>query len=99
LYFSRSPIPYAQHPEDVLGQARGHIGIYGYHRSVLEQLTAAPVAVLEKLERLEQLRAMAQGIPIWVLEAAQAPIGIDTPEDLEAARKRLLELGDEAFPG
>ena len=99
LYFSRSPIPYAQNPEDVLGLARGHIGIYGYHRTVLEKLTAAPVAELEKLERLEQLRAMAQGIPIWVLEAQEAPIGIDTPEDLEAARKRLQELGDDAFPG
>ncbi|MBT6492317.1 MAG: 3-deoxy-manno-octulosonate cytidylyltransferase [Deltaproteobacteria bacterium] len=99
LYFSRSPIPYAQNPEDVLGLARGHIGIYGYHRIVLEKLTAAPVAELEKLERLEQLRAMAQGIPIWVLEAQEAPIGIDTPEDLEAARKRLQELGDDAFPG
>lgn len=98
LYFSRSPIPYAQNPEDALGQARGHIGIYGYHRTVLEKLTAAPVAALEKLERLEQLRAMAQGIPIWVIEAQEAPIGIDTPDDLEAARKRLQDLGEAAFP-
>ena len=79
--------------------ARGHIGIYGYHRDVLKRMAGAPVALLEKLERLEQLRAMSLGIPIWALEAAQAPIGIDTPEDLDEARKRFQELGEAAFPG
>ena len=99
LYFSRSPIPYSANLKDALGMARGHIGIYGYHRDVLKRIAGAPVAVLEKLERLEQLRAMSLGIPIWALEAAQAPIGIDTPEDLDAARKRFQDLGEAAFPG
>ncbi len=99
LYFSRSAIPYSVNQEEALTLARGHIGIYGYHRDVLERMTQAPVATLEKLERLEQLRAMSLGIPIWALEAAHAPIGVDTPEDLEAARKRLQDLGDAAFPG
>ena len=98
LYFSRSPIPYARDLEQVVGLARGHVGIYGYHRQTLEQLTKAPVADLEKAERLEQLRAMALGIPIWVLGAARAPIGIDTPEDLEQARERVAKEGDAAFP-
>ena len=99
LYFSRSPIPYAQNPEDALGQARGHIGVYGYHRDTLKRLTESPLATLEKIERLEQLRAMAIGIPIWVFEAQAAPIGIDTPEDLERAQQLVKELGEDAFPG
>ncbi|MBT6434541.1 MAG: 3-deoxy-manno-octulosonate cytidylyltransferase [Deltaproteobacteria bacterium] len=98
LYFSRSAIPYAQDIQNVIGIARGHVGIYGYHSKTLERLTHAPVAVLENLERLEQLRAMSLGIPIWVMNSAAAPIGIDTPEDLEEARLRVNKHGERAFP-
>lgn len=99
LYFSRSPIPFSHAGEDALTLARGHMGIYGYHREILKKMTDAPPAPLELAERLEQLRAMSIGIPIYVTEASGAPMGIDTPADLAEARERVQELGSEAFPG
>jgi 3-deoxy-manno-octulosonate cytidylyltransferase (CMP-KDO synthetase) len=99
LYFSRAPIPFAHPSEDALPLARGHMGIYGYHRDILRKMTEAPPAALEIAERLEQLRAMSIGIPIWVAQASGTPMGIDTPADLEEARERVQELGSAAFPG
>ena len=81
LYFSRSPIP---HSEDANDYFR-HIGLYAYRVDILNKLTAFPIAQYEQLERLEQLRALAFGIKIYVaVSDFSIPPGIDTLEDLEA---------------
>lgn len=86
LYFSRSPIP---HGETARPVAYKHIGLYGYRRDFLSQLTDLPVGPLETEERLEQLRVLENGYKIKVIETDRDTIGIDTPEDLERARRRL----------
>jgi 3-deoxy-manno-octulosonate cytidylyltransferase (CMP-KDO synthetase) len=99
LYFSRAPIPWdrdgaAAHPasRDRHRGARRHLGVYAYRVSALAALAAAPPAVLEIRERLEQLRALAMGLAIAVADAVEAPgPGVDTPEDL--ARVEALLRG------
>jgi 3-deoxy-manno-octulosonate cytidylyltransferase (CMP-KDO synthetase) len=79
LYFTRSTL----HGE---GPVWRHIGIYGYRRPALERFNAAPPSPLERREKLEQLRALELGLSIWAAIAERAPISVDTPADLEAAR-------------
>lgn len=79
LYFTRSTL-YGDAP------VWRHIGIYGYRRRALERFNAAPPSPLEKREKLEQLRALELGLSIWAAVAEAAPISVDTPADLEAAR-------------
>ncbi len=79
LYFTRSTL----HGE---GPVLRHIGIYGYRRVALERFNAAPPSPLERREKLEQLRALELGLSIWAMVADKAPISVDTPADLEAAR-------------
>jgi 3-deoxy-manno-octulosonate cytidylyltransferase (CMP-KDO synthetase) len=74
-----------------------HVGIYGYRREALERFNAAPPSPLERREGLEQLRALELGMTIWAAAIDAAPISVDTPADLAAARAhagRLTE-GDE----
>ena len=87
-YFSRQLIPYQGEASSPLGFR--HLGVYLYHRRALELFTQASVTPLEKQERLEQLRALALGIPIYMHTIAKASIGIDTPEDLIRAEHALL---------
>jgi len=86
LYFSRSPIPYSRNREtDELARATAlrHHGIYGYRCAVLRRLVTAPPSVLERCERLEQLRALELGMRIKVGQPAQRPgPGVDTEADL-----------------
>jgi len=82
LYFTRSTL-YGD------GPVWRHIGIYGYRREALHRFAAAPPSPLERREKLEQLRAMELGLSIWAAVADGAPISVDTPEDLEAARTAL----------
>ncbi len=88
LYFSRSPIPYCRAPArfDFFWQ---HLGIYAFARQTLLDFCALPQHPLEKAESLEQLRALGHGLPILTAEALHPALGIDTPEDLEAARARF----------
>lgn len=79
LYFTRSTL----HGE---GPVWRHIGIYGYRRLALERFNAAPPSALERREKLEQLRALELGLSIWAAVADKAPISVDTPADLAAAR-------------
>jgi 3-deoxy-manno-octulosonate cytidylyltransferase (CMP-KDO synthetase) len=79
LYFTRSTL-YGD------GPVWRHIGIYGYRRAALEAFNAAPPSPLERREKLEQLRAMELGLQIWAAVADAAPISVDNPADLEAAR-------------
>jgi 3-deoxy-manno-octulosonate cytidylyltransferase (CMP-KDO synthetase) len=85
LYFTRSTL-YGDQP------VWRHIGIYGYRRAALERFNAAPPSPLEQREKLEQLRALELGLSIWAATAEAAPISVDTPADLEQARRHAKEL-------
>ena len=88
LYFSRSPIPFSRGAA-LPAPARAHVGLYVYRRETLLKLAAMPVAPLEIVESLEQLRALAHGVRIRVVETAHAAAGVDTPEDLERVRQMM----------
>jgi 3-deoxy-manno-octulosonate cytidylyltransferase (CMP-KDO synthetase) len=90
LYFSRALIP---HPRNI-GESSvfGHIGIYGYRKEFLLELTRMAPTPLEKTESLEQLRALENGYRIKVVETAAtdySPLSVDTREDLARARELL----------
>lgn len=101
LYFSRAPIPW---PRDAFAHSREtlppggpwlrHIGIYGYRAGFLKQFAALPPSPLERIESLEQLRALEAGHRIAVaITPAAFPPGIDTPEDLERAERHFAATG------
>ena len=92
LYFSRAPIPHR--PDGGAAGAYRHLGLYAYRRSFLLEITASPPGLLEQMERLEQLRVLEAGRRIRVLDAVGFSVGVDTPADLELAR-RLLDHGGE----
>ncbi len=85
LYFTRSHL-YGE------GPIWRHIGIYGYRRLALERFCAAPPSPLERREKLEQLRAMELGLSLWAAIADTAPISVDNPADLAAARAHAETL-------
>lgn len=87
LYFSRSLIPFPRSYDRFA--PRKHLGVYGYRRETLLQLLDLPACDLEKIESLEQLRALYHGIKIRVLPAARDSIGVDTHADLERVREEL----------
>ncbi|MGE0442970.1 MAG: 3-deoxy-manno-octulosonate cytidylyltransferase [Gemmatimonadales bacterium] len=89
LYFSRAPIPHRRDPAETgEGLYWQHLGVYAYSRPALGEWVAAPPTVLERAERLEQLRALELGLSIGVAHLARpAPPGIDTAEDLERAER------------
>lgn len=106
LYFSRAAIPWyrdslAEHDvatiEAILSESKEvqkHIGIYAYRVSLLKEFVTWPMSSLEQIEKLEQLRVMANGKRIHVQESLKAvPVGIDTPEDLEEARAYFAKEG------
>ncbi len=86
LYFSRAPIPYGRDVSAV-DAARVHVGLYVYRRPTLLRLAALAPGSLERLEALEQLRALENGIGIHVVETAFASAEVNTPEDLERVRQ------------
>lgn len=93
MYFSRSVIPYVRGKEEAEWPQSfdflKHIGMYAYKRSILKEVTSLPQSPLEIAESLEQLRWLQNGYKIKVGETTQETIGIDTPEDLAEAIKRL----------
>lgn len=89
LYFSRRTIPYLRDAANAGAGERmaafpflKHLGIYGYRRETLLRLVAFPVSALEAAEKLEQLRALENGIGIAVERVARESVGVDTPEDV-----------------
>ena len=88
LYFSRSMIPYLREGGTDM-PVYLHWGIYAYRREVLERFVKLPTGKLENCEKLEQLRALENGIPIQVLFSDLESVGVDTPEDLARAEARL----------
>jgi len=90
LYFSRAAIPFrAPHSEIWVPEYYKHIGIYSYRRDVLLSLAGMEQTELEKIEKLEQLRALENGLKIKVKETFLETFGVDTPEDLERVEKCL----------
>jgi 3-deoxy-manno-octulosonate cytidylyltransferase (CMP-KDO synthetase) len=90
LYFSRAPIPAVAQGADVAPQASRHIGLYAYRVRELQQLSSTPLCLLERCEKLEQLRALWLGMEIRVAEAAAAHgPDVDTPDDVAAVERAL----------
>jgi len=85
LYFSRSIIPY-QRDEELHHEYFLHVGVYAYKKDVLMNFTKWPQTSLEKIEKLEQLRYLENGIKVKMAETDYNNIAIDTPEDLEKAK-------------
>ena len=86
LYFTRATAPWGD------GLLLHHIGLYAYRREALARYVALPPSPLEKRERLEQLRALEAGMRIDIALVETAPLGVDTPEDLERARAMLAPV-------
>lgn len=91
LYFSRATVPYDR---DSIGYRsyRKHLGIYAYRKAALERFAALPPGRLERVERLEQLRLLENGIAVYVADAPRDTIGVDTEEDLVRAEAVLKGL-------
>lgn len=91
LYFSRERLPFPRNPAGT-AQVMQHIGLYAYRRHFLATFAALAPTPLEQTESLEQLRALENGYRIRLSRIETAPVGVDTPEDLERARRLLSEL-------
>ncbi|MBU2091925.1 MAG: 3-deoxy-manno-octulosonate cytidylyltransferase [Alphaproteobacteria bacterium] len=83
LYFTRATAPWGE------GELFHHIGLYAYRRAALARFVALPPSPLELREKLEQLRALEAGMRIDVARVDTVPLGVDTPADLERARRIL----------
>ena len=83
LYFSRNPIPFSAEKWYL------HIGVYSYRPAALLQFTQIPPSYYEKLERLEQLRALENGMTVGALETTKTLLGVDTPDDIVRAEALL----------
>ena len=83
LYFSRAAVPWGA------GPLWHHVGLYAYRRAALERFVTLPPGVLERRERLEQLRALEHDMRIDAARVDTVPLGVDTPADLERARRLL----------
>jgi 3-deoxy-manno-octulosonate cytidylyltransferase (CMP-KDO synthetase) len=82
LYFSRAPLP----------SSEAHIGLYAYRRDTLLRVAALPPAPNELAEKLEQLRALFNGVGIRVVPTRHVSVGVDTPDDLERVRQLLMAI-------
>ncbi len=92
LYFSRATIPFDR---DATRPAYfKHLGLYAYRKSTLDQFVKLPESALEKSERLEQLRFLENGIPIFVGETPHDSIGVDTEEDLQRVIEMIKKSND-----
>src|SRR5882724_2523914 len=98
LYFSRRTIPYLRDAasRSVAGQLAAfpflkHIGVYGYRREALLRLVTFPVSPLEQAEKLEQLRALENGMPIAVVQVDYDSVGVDAPADVARVEKLLRD--------
>ncbi len=90
LYFSRFPIPYSRvKNEQDLSACLKHIGIYGYKREFLKLFCKTPAQPLEKMEGLEQLRALYLGARVKVLKVNYQSWGVDTPDDIKIVEAEL----------
>lgn len=93
LYFSRSMIPFLREGGQEMPTVFRHWGIYAYQRAALEKFVSLPESALEKCEKLEQLRALENGMRIKTIEMPYDGIDVNTPEDLALAEKLFAEKG------
>jgi 3-deoxy-manno-octulosonate cytidylyltransferase (CMP-KDO synthetase) len=93
LYFSRAAVPHPRdaEPDFATGAWLRHVGIYAYTREALLRWVALPEGGLERIEKLEQLRALAAGMRIGVAVGERAEGGVDTPADVARAERIILE--------
>lgn len=93
LYFSRAPVPHPRdaEPDFATGAYLRHVGVYAYTRHALLRWVALPEGELERVEKLEQLRALAAGLRIGVAVGEPAEGGVDTPADAARAERIILE--------
>ena len=93
LYFSRAAIPFLRDPGEGPRHARfrflKHVGLYGYRTEVLERIVKLAPSALEKAEALEQLRWLENGLKVRIGLTAHPSFCVDTPADLEEARRRV----------
>jgi 3-deoxy-manno-octulosonate cytidylyltransferase (CMP-KDO synthetase) len=87
LYFSRATIPHDR--DGVRPQYYKHLGFYGYRKDALDRFVGWPESSLERCERLEQLRFLENGVPIYVAETAFDTVGVDTEEDARRVEEIL----------
>jgi len=93
LYFTRATAPYGN------GPYYHHIGLYAFRRAALEKFVHLPEGVLEKRERLEQLRALEAGMRIDAMIVDTVPLGVDTADDLERARQIMQDAPGQTSAG
>lgn len=86
LYFTRATAPHGDGPR------YHHIGLYAYRRKALQRFVALPPSALEQQEKLEQLRALEAGMRIDIMIVDNVPRGVDTPADLETARRIIASV-------
>lgn len=84
MYFSRSPIPFPR--DEHFANYFQHIGVYAFRKEALLRFSNLPMGMLEKTEKLENLRFISNGMRVKMVITQHKSIGIDTPEDLEKAR-------------
>jgi len=89
LYFSRATIPHDR--DGVHPPYYKHLGFYGYRRAALDNFVRWPESSLERSERLEQLRFLENGVPIYVAETPFDTVGVDTEDDLRRVEEILLK--------
>jgi 3-deoxy-manno-octulosonate cytidylyltransferase (CMP-KDO synthetase) len=89
LYFSRATIPFDR--DNTSPRYFKHLGLYAYRKSALDLFVSWPESTLEKTERLEQLRFLENGIPIYVGETPHDSVGVDTEEDLQRVAEILRQ--------
>jgi 3-deoxy-manno-octulosonate cytidylyltransferase (CMP-KDO synthetase) len=100
LYFSKAPIPHVREGAQADIPAYRHIGLYAYRTDVLARLVALPPSPLEQVEKLEQLRALENGLPIRVVEVdygGRSAWSVDTPEDVQIV-ETIIEREGELTP-
>ncbi len=88
LLFSRSVIPFHR-DKTIVANYYKHVGIYAFRKSALMDFTSWETTPLEKIEKLEQLRYLENGVKIKMVLTDESPLSIDTPEDFEKAKKLL----------
>lgn len=89
LYFSRHALPFYRDKELKNKGWKKHIGLYGFRNKTLQDITSLSFSALEEAEQLEQLRWLENGFNIFMLASRQDSFSVDTPEDLELARKMV----------
>ncbi len=93
LYFSRAPIPWNRDSVESFAGARRHIGIYAYRVAALARLASLQPTPLEQTEKLEQLRALENGMEIRVADSCEPPgADVNTPDDLKRAEALLRQI-------